>query len=1783
MRKEHTKRRRTLPERLLSLGLAAVLALTGMPAIEAKAAGNPIGDLYVDVHFPVAGQNLVAPTQGDISGADANVTLSISKFYEANDATMAEVTGTAQEGKQYALYMKLNLTNAQGDYFDVDTTRARITKNGSAAAGKLATCIVEDEGNNIGYYLHIRYTFVVTGQHTISFVTYHGPEKADQGVNDGTLFNIPAALVAEGYEFRGWYKDSGFATPYVPEQIQGDMTLYARWDPSNYTISYDVNGADNKTGNETIYDNVTFAYDTDITGANPNNNVETGYHDLTKEGYEFTGWALYHADGTAFDAVPTTMPAENVTWKAVFDPIEYDIIYNANKAGARFYAASDTSYTSVLTSEQLAALSTFNKDSAAFNLPILAADGTDEFLGWYFDPSDTDSVSAYSSDASDFYSNAVYNGTSGRNELTLTAKWGIRKYNLEWNLNGGSLVDPDADYTGKTNASVAYNTAVTFPVPKRDYYDLVSWTDTSSSTEIALADVASYRMPNRSASIRADWEPHAYNISYVVGTNDRGQSVGGWHTWQTITQQNNGVVPDWSASGVDGTDPYKVTALPIIKSENNLNVTNNAYTFGGWYASNRLTGYSTFYNGKYGNSSEREPLVADYPVTQTGHDDYLSDHAIWENSGWKEEDKVSAIDASTAALIVSKGAGDTLTLYCRWIINKPELTWDFGGGTPAAGYAPEATSDGRPISYPVGDQITLPTAMTKTGYAFTGWEFYYDNAADPMTDSEKTSILNYNASAGTLDMPNKKLNIKGTYSEIPYTVTYDLNVKATGWKNDVVWSGNVGEETFKITSANLSLKNPDASAVVTPGYEFVGWYDGTLAVNATKIRALNPDTATDADYTNLGEAVANIPSGSTENRTLIAVWRRKTYNAVWSLNGAVLNVGDTSVQGFTPGFTYAEGTNAYTFSAKYNAVITAPDLSGKREGYDFKGWYVKTGTANAQGTINTADIPENYAPASLSLASTMPADITTFYAVWEPHQYSITYTYDPSMGDFAADVVKPTYFTIDKSTTLPDLQPAEIKYEFKGWYTSPESSTTGWNEDDKLVDNRIPAGFSPLQNLTVYARFSVIQKTLSWNFNGGTSDAASVGYTKAGSHDYGKTIVFPNLTKAGYNFVGWTITAAEEGDNPESEVEADIENGVLNVPAGYEKIYRNLTITARFDPIVYTIIYHPDTNENGYDFGGFATTDNVIETYTVESLTQDYRIPTHKASTVLDRTFYGWYLGERPANPLSEASSKKKVELIRKGQVLVTGTTEVHLYAVWITDENYAAEVARQLETIRSMLASFRALLVNGEVTLNAQTGNAIVSLKQTLDSSKNMAKAQAGVTETLEINNYYSAYESLADAQSARLAQAVRAIGTVTCDSVCKGKIDNARTLYDEAIELPLVVTLAKEKFRNIETTLLNAESEYERLVVKNEEDTAASEAVLQKIQAISDKVALTNKDKQTIDTAVAAYEALTADQKAMLPSSAVTRMYAASTAYATMAKTYSDNQAAIRSAEAAMGLVPTNVTLTDENKTTIENARAAYDRLTTDQKALVDSALFSRLQKAETTYNKLKKAADEKQFKEDYSKWDKENTSVKEIAKKIKKTKTDQKNVSGAQYSVLKLKATAKKTSIKLTWKKVKKADGYQIYGGEYGGKMKLLAEVGKKAKKWTHTKAATDTYYKYIVVAYSDAKKYKTKKVLTTSETVYAATLKSKLANVKNVLFEEGTRSVLCAPGDSFSVSADVVLTGESDPLIGIRYESSNKKAATIDKNGNIKCKKAGKAVIYAISQSGKAKSFKVLVKK
>ncbi|MBQ3635145.1 MAG: hypothetical protein II951_05950 [Bacteroidales bacterium] len=252
--------------------------------------------------------------------------------------------------------------------------------------------------------------------------------------------------------------------------------------------------------------------------------------------------------------------------------------------------------------------------------------------------------------------------------------------------------------------------------------------------------------------------------------------------------------------------------------------------------------------------------------------------------------------------------------------------------------------------------------------------------------------------------------------------------------------------------------------------------------------------------------------------------------------------------------------------------------------------------------------------------------------------------------------------------------------------------------------------------------------------------------------------------------------------------------------------------------------------------------------------------------------------------------------------------------------------------------------LADGVDVLIAQIGTVeyTSTSKSKIDAARtsydNLTKAQKALVESYETLTAAEArYAALkADVEAAAAVDEVIAqIGTVEYTATSKSKIDAARTAYDK-------LSKAQKTLVGKYGTLTEAETKYAEL--KADVDAAAAvDALIAKIGTVE----YTATSKGKIDAARAAYDKLTAAQKTIVSS-----LGTLTTAEAKYAELKADNEAAV-AVDALIAEIGT-VEYTSTSKVKIDAARAAYNKLTDEQKKIV--ATLSTLTDAESKYAALK-----------------------------------------------------------------------------------------------------------------------------------------------------------------------------------------------------------------------------------
>ena len=242
------------------------------------------------------------------------------------------------------------------------------------------------------------------------------------------------------------------------------------------------------------------------------------------------------------------------------------------------------------------------------------------------------------------------------------------------------------------------------------------------------------------------------------------------------------------------------------------------------------------------------------------------------------------------------------------------------------------------------------------------------------------------------------------------------------------------------------------------------------------------------------------------------------------------------------------GTSVPSLPVDFAELIVKPE-DPTRVGYTFSGWY------DASNTLFDFDV------------RTMPSGDLTLTAQWTINQYSLNF--ESNQGTAVASI-RQNY----NSTVSAPTAPTRTGYTFDGWYRNAGLTTP-------YTFNTIPA-----EDVTLYAKWTINQYTLSFDSNQGTS----VGSIR---QDYNSVVSAPSApSRTGYTFDGWYSNAG------------------LTTPYSFTTMPANdVTLYAKWAINQYSIHFESNLGSP------------------VASLRQDYNsaISAPSAPTRLGYSFGGWY------------------------------------------------------------------------------------------------------------------------------------------------------------------------------------------------------------------------------------------------------------------------------------------------------------------------------------------------------------------------------------------------------------------------------------------------------------------------------------------------------------------------------------------------------------------------------
>src|SRR5574344_1093900 len=331
--------------------------------------------------------------------------------------------------------------------------------------------------------------------YTVTFNANGGSDVASQKVNYEGKATTPTAPTKTGYTFSGWYSDNALTNTYdFSTAVTSDVTLYAKWEIAQYTITYALDGGTNAASNPLSYK----MESADIILMPP-----------TKTGYTFAGWT---GTGLSVPTISVTIPKGSTgdrAYTATWTINNYTVTFNAN--GGTEVANQTVSY------------------GGKVAQPASQTRTGYTFGGWF---SDNAFANAY-----DFTTSTV------TGDLTLYAKWTPSTYTIKFHSNDGT------DNTVRQTINYGEETALTSNTFTKAGFGISKWTTAADGTGTSYID--GQKVLNLSSTdgevidLYAQWQNGVNYVNVTVSGGKVSTSSALCTSYQTVTSSTSAMSDGW--------------------------------------------------------------------------------------------------------------------------------------------------------------------------------------------------------------------------------------------------------------------------------------------------------------------------------------------------------------------------------------------------------------------------------------------------------------------------------------------------------------------------------------------------------------------------------------------------------------------------------------------------------------------------------------------------------------------------------------------------------------------------------------------------------------------------------------------------------------------------------------------------------------------------------------------------------------------------------------------------------------------------------------------------------------------------------------------------------------------------------------------------------------------------------------------------------------------------------------------------------------------------------------
>lgn len=584
------------------------------------------------------------------------------------------------------------------------------------------------------------------------------------------------------------------------------------------------------------------------------------------------------------------------------------------------------------------------------------------------------------------------------------------------------------------------------------------------------------------------------NANITVGSDDSYSSIT-TATKDIIIRNNSNITINSKSSTVINSNANLTFENSKLNAEfNNEAVSSTAWTYG-LKATGKLTFDNSSIAANFAQEKNRNLLSYSYDIDVKNSTIKSNGRILGKSGGVNIEsgylqltNATPSIDSSSGDVVISGGYIDSYggigsTGTNKLIINAVDGKGDgnaiifakgysFGGSQDVSKgmvfYNANSTSSLKLKGLVLGD-VTLKHLIEDDGKQFTipaEYELHIQDAYNAsLTVPAGMKLVN----DGVI-MNEKTVTVNGEFVNSKDALIYNLNLtpdKGTAFGGEITGNGtltNLGDVRNEIYVSDIKL-------------------DGTVWNKKDAVLSTITDTK---ELTSLeGENKVFAHQGDT------ALYFNDIFGRNVTSGWKYIN---TDLEYFT--LTYDlnyDGAEILPSQITAQGLIKAP-VNPKRNGYTFKGWYLKKGSATDAELGSPWDFEND------SLQTT-----TTLYAKWDADTYKIKYHLNGGVNDTGN---KNSYTADDE---IVYKVPMRKGYSFKGWY----DQASGGNKVTGIAKGSTG-------DTDVYARWEAIPYLIIYHLDGGVNNTDN-----KTTYTIEDELLFKAPTKEGYDFKGWYEQASE--------------------------------------------------------------------------------------------------------------------------------------------------------------------------------------------------------------------------------------------------------------------------------------------------------------------------------------------------------------------------------------------------------------------------------------------------------------------------------------------------------------------------------------------------------------------------------------------------------------------------------------------------------------------------------